>query len=373
MELASEDSLRLHVLLKNVEAIRIDEHSMSVYGLSERGEAKVTLNPNLRPDRYLKAVREFLSGAVLGSPGGYPLHLNRWTRMGQARDANLAELLLLGEPEAVAAVAHAVGLSDELARRVWWIAPTSENARRMLERAAVVSGAMGRILAAHLVDHLAFETDPTPMIESVRLVLQPGLIDAPTRLKLWEKGAKQQAYRVGFLAAVPHDLPGSRAARADYREQQAALTPLLASGNLFARLIAQALSGPGQDFLDACQAALQRPSHQAVVVALLNVLGEYFQAARVGAPNARDIADIMQVAERAVARAADTPALAELLRAAPALAAECRALITMSHVREAAVTEILARTTAEGSLLRTKLEPATAPILRALAVLRGAP
>ncbi len=372
MELASEDSLRLHVLLKNVEAIRIDENSMSVYGLSERGEAKVALNPNCRPDRYLKAVREFLSGAVLGSPGGYPLHLNRWTRMGQARDANLAELLLLGEPEAVAAVAHAVGLSDELARRVWWIAPTSENARRMLERAAVVSGAMGRILAAHLFEHLAFETDPSLMIESVRRVLQPGLIDAPTRQKLWEKGAKQPAYRAGFLAAAPHDLPGPRAARADYNERQAALAPLLAGGNPFARLVAQALSGPGQDFLDACQAALQRPSHQGVVVAVLNVLGEYFQAARVGQPNARDIADIVQASERAVARPVDSAALAELLQVAPVLAAECRAVIVLSHVREAAVTDILARTSAEGSLLRRKLEPVTAPILGALAALRGA-
>lgn len=373
MELASEDSLRLHVLLKNVEAIRIDENSLSVYGLSERGDAKVALNPTCRADRYVKAVREFLSGAVLGSPGGYPLHLNRWTRMGQARDVNLAELLLLGEPEAVAAVAHAAGLSDELARRVWWIAPTSENARRMLERAAVVSGAMGNVLAAHLVEHLAFETDPTLMIESVRLVLQPGLLDDPIRLTLWEKGAKQHAYRVGFLTAVPHDLPGPRAARADFSEQQAVLAPLLAGGNPFAQLIVQALSGPGQDFLDVCQTALQRPSHQGVVVALLNVLGDYFQAVRVGAPNARDIADIMQVAERAVARAADTPALAELLHVAPMLAAECRALIALSHVNEAAATEILARTTAEGSLLRRKLEPVTAPILRALAALRGAP
>ncbi|MBI5612601.1 MAG: sulfur reduction protein DsrS [Gammaproteobacteria bacterium] len=372
MELASEDSLRLHVLLKNVEAIRIDENSLSVYGLSERGEAKVALNPNCRPDRYLKAVREFLSGAVLGSPGGYPLHLNRWTRMGQARDANLAELLLLGEPEAVSAVAHAVGLSDELARRVWWIAPTSENARRMLERAAVVSGTMGRILAAHLVEHLAFETDPYLMIESVRRVLQPGLIDAATRQNLWDKGAKQPAYRVGFLAALPHDLPGPRAARADSNEPQAALAPLLAGGNPFARLMAQTLSGPGQDFLDACQAALQRPSQQAVVVAVLNVLGEYFQAARAGAPNARDIADIVRVAEQSVASATDIPALAELLHGAPALAAECRALVALSHVSEAAVTDILARTTAEGSLLRRKLEPATAPVLAALATLRGA-
>ena len=48
--------------------------------------------------------REFLASHVLGSPGGYPVFINRWTRMGQARDENLQRLLMLGEPEAVVAV-----------------------------------------------------------------------------------------------------------------------------------------------------------------------------------------------------------------------------------------------------------------------------
>jgi len=42
-----------------------------------------------------------LSSHVLGSPGGYPVFLQRWTRMGQTRDTQLDKLLLLGEPEAV--------------------------------------------------------------------------------------------------------------------------------------------------------------------------------------------------------------------------------------------------------------------------------
>ena len=119
MELSTEDSLRLHVLLKNIEAVRIDEQALVVYGLATQNgatrEAKVALNPNCRPEQYLRRVREFFSGAILGSPGGYPLHLNRWTRMGQIGDGSLAELLLLGEPEAVAAVSCALGLTDELA------------------------------------------------------------------------------------------------------------------------------------------------------------------------------------------------------------------------------------------------------------------
>ena len=104
MELSAEDALRLNVLLANpLEAVRIDESSMTVYALSEQGEASVSLNPRGRDDQYLKKVRELLSSQVLGSPGGYPVFLRRWTRMGQARDHSLEQLLLLGEPEAVVA------------------------------------------------------------------------------------------------------------------------------------------------------------------------------------------------------------------------------------------------------------------------------
>ena len=51
MEITSEDSLRLNVLLANAKAIRIDESNLSVHGLSEHGEAKIKLNPNCRTDK----------------------------------------------------------------------------------------------------------------------------------------------------------------------------------------------------------------------------------------------------------------------------------------------------------------------------------
>lgn len=73
MELASEDNLRLNVLLANrPQAIRIDESRLIVYGLSARGEAKVQLNPTGRPEQYLRAVRELISGHILGSPAATP-------------------------------------------------------------------------------------------------------------------------------------------------------------------------------------------------------------------------------------------------------------------------------------------------------------
>ncbi len=116
---------------------------MTVLGLSEKGEARVPLNPVGREDRYIRQVKELLSGHILGSPGGYPVYLKRWTRMGQMRDQSLEQLLLLGEPEAVVGVVCAPGLTDELARRAWWAMPEAENARRMLASEAVVGGAMG--------------------------------------------------------------------------------------------------------------------------------------------------------------------------------------------------------------------------------------
>ena len=154
--LTPEDALRLNVLLAgSLEAVRIDESSMSLYALSGKGEARVKLNPNCRDEAYLRLVRETLSSHVLGSPGGYPVYLKRWTRMGQARDEILESLLLLGEPEAVVAVVNASGITDELARRAWWTLQTADNARCMLGQDAVVAGKMGPVLAEFLVEFLS--------------------------------------------------------------------------------------------------------------------------------------------------------------------------------------------------------------------------
>jgi len=214
MDLSHEDALRLNVLLANKpQAIRIDESSMTLYGLSEKGEAKISLNPNCRDDLYLRKVREMLSGHVQGSPGGYPIYLKRWSRMGQTRDENLDQLLLLGEPEAVVAVTCASGLNDELARRAWWTQQDPDNARRMLNVPAVVEGKMGPELARFLIDYLPFETEPMLIVESLRLSLQPGLIPDQLRADLWKRCLRKPSYYLGFLASTPDELPENAAAR----------------------------------------------------------------------------------------------------------------------------------------------------------------
>jgi hypothetical protein len=373
--LAPEDTLRLNVLLASApQAIRIDESSMTVYGLSERGEARVPLNPNCRDETYLRRVRELLSGHVLGSPGGYPIYLRRWTRMGQARTETLEQLLLLGESEAVVAVVHAPGLTDELARRAWWAMPVAENARRMLARDAVAGGAMGPRLAEFLIEHLPFEEEARDVIESVRLVLQPGLVSEEVRLGLWRKGLQKNAYHVGFLLAVPDALPEPEPARADLPALDGPLAALAGSGNALAAALRRLLSGPGQTFLRAVAAVLGRPGNQDVVNLTFDAVAAYLAAVRPPGDPEADLegvlGEVRAVCEgQGEAEAAGTRALlAEL----PALAREVRAALLLSRVGYPLVRPVFSRTTAIGSLMRRKLEPVTGPLLAAIADLRRA-
>jgi hypothetical protein len=370
MPLSSEDLLRLNVLLaNNIEAIRIDEQTMTVYGLSDESEARVPLNPDTRPEKYLRQVRELLSSHALGSPGGYPVFLQRWTRMGQARDGQLDKLLLLGEPEAVIAVAGATGLSDELARRAWWAQPTADIARRMLERQSIVDGRMGKILAIYLTEHLPFENDPLTIINSVRLVLQPGLIDTETRLRIWTKGTYKNVYHIGFLQATPADLPEPVAARFDYERHGATLGDLGQKGNTLAVFMAELLDRPGQTFLATAEKLLHHPVNDDAVAALLNTIGDYFKPARQANRESHDIQDIIMYAETQEAAVSNN--LRVLMEAMPALKNEISAMITLAHTDETLIIPILARTTASGSLLRRKLESVITPLLRQCAVLRG--
>ncbi len=367
LELSSEDTLRLNVLVNNVEAIRIDERTLTVFGLSARGEARVQLNPTGRSDQYLRAVREFLSSCALGSPGGYPVHLNRWTRMGQARDANLATLLMLGEPEAIAAVVCAPGLTEELARRAWWVDPSSENARRMLVRDVVVQGQMGRLLADHLIEHLPFESEPHIIIETVRLVLQRGLIGADMRQRLWEKGAAQYAYRIGFLEAEPDSLPQPVMARADLGTLRTVLTGFAAGNNPLAALTLRVLDGPGQTFLATCEQVLHKLSSQDAVVALLNALSHYFVVLRPVDGTTQDLAAIQESAAHMLD---EISAARELVGAIPELRQQLLAMCMLARMDESVVTPVFARSSASGTLMRRKIEPVINTVLAQIAALR---
>jgi hypothetical protein len=363
MELSQEDSLRLHVLLRqDLKAVRIDEGRMDLYALTSEGEAKVSLNPTCREEKYVRLVKEMLSTQVLGSPGGYPIYLRRWTRMGQARADNLDRLLLLGEPEAVVAVVHASGLTDDLARHAWWAMPTADNARRMLEKPQIAAGSMGPELAAFLIEFLPFEENSRDMLDSVRLVLQPGLIDDATRQKIWHKGRQKNAYYVGFLHATPDDLPEQLPEQERCRQLTSDLTPMAEAGNECARQLKRALSPAGQTFLKVAREVMRKPRDQDVVVALFDAIGDFFADLQPYAPDADSLEEII-TAVRDAKSAAQTGAVKEILRKHPELHAQMEAAIVLSRVDERLLRPVFSRTDAIGSVMRKKLEPLTTPIL----------
>lgn len=366
-ELAPEDELRLNVMMAgDIQAVRIDEAAMIVYGLSSRGEASIKLHPTGRTEQYLRRVREMLAGKATGSPGGYPVYLHGWTRMGQARDKGLDCLLLLGEVEAVVSVAYSNGLTDELARRAWWAMPVPDNARRMLERDCVVQGEMGKVLAEYLVEYLPFENNPHTIIDTVRLVLQPGLIDAEVRQKLWNRGAIDNAYHVGFLERMPDDLPVKLPPREDWNTLGSKLT----QDHPYALQLERMLSSRGQAFLQTVEAMLRYPADRDVVYTLLNALAAYFSPLWHQACCAEDTVD--EAIARVDAYCRDTESVAgQFLEQFPEYAAEVRAMLVLSCMNSSVAAPILSHTTASGTLMRQKLEPVTTPILQLIAVLRG--
>ena len=374
MQLSQEDSLRINVLLnQSLQAVRIDEGKMMVYGLTERGEATIKLNPNCKDETYVRRIKEVISSHVLGSPGGYPVFLKRWTRMGQARSESLESLLKLGEPEAVIAVVGAKGITDEIARRAWWAMPNADNARRMLAGADIVSGEMGKILAEFLIEFLPFEEEPRNMIESVRLVLQPELISDKAVADLWKKGGRKNAYLVGFLISRPHNLPQTATPHTLFAEHQATLKQL-ATDNSIADMLLTLLDTAGQAYLATIQQVLKKPANQDVVVALFDTIDHYLRPVRPHGEKRRDIEQIVIEAKQfcEIEQSCQyQQALTELKQACPSLLPLIESVFVLSCAGEQLVAPIFAKTDAVGSVMRRKLEPILTPLNQHIARLLG--
>ena len=373
MELSAEDVLRINVLLAGpIKAIRIDESTMTLYALSDKGEARVRLNPNCRDEIYLRCVRETLSSHVLGSPGGYPVYLKRWTRMGQTRERILESLLLLGEPEAVVAVVNAPGVTNEIARRAWWAAQTPENARCMLGQQSVVDGDMGPVLADFLVEFLPFETEARDMIASVRLILQSDLISNETRRDLWVRGKHKNSYYVGFLQAVPDELPDRLAPHPLWDEVCEKLEGLRQARNPFAVQFCRLLGMEGQSFLNTVENVLNKPVNQDVVVSLLHAIAAYFETIRTDDTERRTMGDILTAADQMFAEGSvHGSALGDLLSTIPGMGKEVHAMLVLSMVDEPLVNPIFSRTDAIGTVMRRNLKPVFEPLQRQFDMLRN--
>lgn len=353
-QLSAEDSFRLNVLLtQDLKAVRLDESNLVLHALTAQGEASMPLNPTCRADRYLRFVREALSGHALGSPGGYPVYLTRWTRHGQMESGNLGRLLLIGEPEAVVAVVHSPALTDELAEYAWWAMPTIDNARLMLRREHVAKGHMGKVLADFLVEHLPFlQDDHLAIMDTVAVLLASDSLSPGQAEAIWRRGKRRNTYYVAFLEnASKQDLPVSGAPRR-HLPQGPRLAGLEGAGNVAAAMMGRIWSGQGQAFLAAVAEILARPETQEVVNRTFDALGRYLRPAD---------------AEVAV----PLPDLDAARRAVPELDREWQALAALSALSTQQLTPIFARSTAIGSLMRRKIEPLVTPILGHIRTLRG--
>lgn len=362
MELSPEDNLRINVLFsQELQAVRIDESAMVLHGLTNRGEAQIHLKPNCRDDLYVRHIRELLSNHVLGSPGGYPVYLKRWTRMGQTRDESLHSLLILGEPEAIIAVAHAPGLTEQVARKAWWVMPTAEVARKMLENKAVASSDVGKELAAFLVEHLPFESEPQDIVESVRLVLQPGLVNEATRDNLWKKAVRKSAYYVGFLFANPDAIPEVHPAHPQWQQLREQLEALIKEDNSFAQQLVRVFSSQGQSFLATMEKAMDKAANQEVVVAFLQAVDAYFLPLWGGNAEAQRLrtTDEIDVEVKRLMQDDAEQSLQRLLELVPSFKSQTESLLRLALVGEALANPVFSQTDAVGSVMRKKLLPIT--------------
>jgi len=379
MNLSHEDSLRLNVLLtQELLAVKIDDSAMIVHALTSKGEAKVQLMPNCRDDRYLRYVRELFSAHVSDSPGGYPVYIKLWTRMGQTRTESLPGLLLLAEPEAIVAVANASGITESIARRAWWAMPTADIARSLLKNTEVSSSKLGQELAQFLVEFLPFETDTLAIVESVRLILQPGLIDKNERMSLWVRGVRKSVIRTGFLQGAADALPEKIVAYPHWDDINKKLKNLSDNNNYYAMLLARLLCAKGQAFLFTAEASLKKVSDQGAIVALLNSFEAYFNAFHLEIDIelrecglslvCRECRCFSEIDER-ITKLIDFEninSMQFLLKMSPELKPQIHAMLVLACVSEKLLDPVFAKTDAVGSLMRKKLIPVSEPLLSSI-------
>ncbi|CAC9615306.1 hypothetical protein [uncultured Gammaproteobacteria bacterium] len=210
--LTPEDILRLNVLIATCVAIRVDVYKLVVVGLTlDKKEQTITLNPTADSNKTIQAAQKLLVSKVLGSMGGYPSYLKRWSRMGQVGSTNLKSLLKIGNVEAVVAVANSQNLDDEVLDLVWWCATNTDQqaeiGRFLLTRDFVIKHAVGKQIADYLLEFLPFTDDTTQLIDTANLLLQGELISQEARDKLWKQGQRKTAFLVGFIERMAGNLP----------------------------------------------------------------------------------------------------------------------------------------------------------------------
>ncbi|MCZ7597145.1 MAG: hypothetical protein M5U09_04455 [Gammaproteobacteria bacterium] len=315
---------------------------MSVRGLAGGAERVVHLDGGRQPQRYLKAVRELLSSIALGSPGGYPLVLGRWTRTGQLHNLPLEKLLRLAEPEAVVAVAIAGNLTADMAR----LASVGQS------------------------DHRDRPLPPCPRRRAAGRT-RPRTRRAPARAPaVRDRGDRRRAFR-SRRAGRPRHGSGRRrctvAPRTTQERDLAGFRPGAAvrpsrgrrcryHARKCLRPAGVLLSARGRILFSTVESILSRPADPEIVVECLDTLSSLLARIRPAAGEFTSIENIeRRVADAGPAGDDDT-------------SRRLRAIAFLSLAGEPLVRDHFARSTAVGSLMRRQLAPLLDPVCRELAI-----
>lgn len=376
MPLTNEDNLRLNVLLRqNLYALHIDESKMLINALTERGEAQVVLNSNCRDEQYISLVKETISTHILGSPIGYPVYIHRWARMGQSRKTeSLQNLLKLGEPEAVVAVANSENLPVDIARHAWWALPTEENARILLRHQSVINDSLGHELAVFLLEFLPFEADAQRIVETVSLLLQPGVLPQSDHDILWKKAAHKSAYYPGFLITTADDLPPHAEEHENYPALSRQLSALIDQGNVAAKFYLWSHCDKGRAFLNTIVLALKKPAQQAVVVSLLNAVGHHFSDLGL-TRRFRTMEELKSFNNRIFAGECEnahhqlTLELQQICEVMPECKESTLAMLGLAQMSETLLDPLFGGTDCLGSVMRKRIKPVSEPLLEMIRTL----
>ncbi len=349
--LSSEDQLRIQVMLHNApRALRIDENQMVLHVLTAEGEGSIPLSPNQPSDKYLKTLREMLSEHVLGSAGGYPLYLKRWSRMGHTGEQHLEQFLLLAEPEAVVAVANSPALTVELAELVWWAvtntAQQAEQGLHMLRRDCVVESGLGPEIARYLMEHLPFLSEPEDVLATLAAVLRQGLLQDEEVERIWKRSQERGKgiYQIAFLQGRALALP--MAAEPNGALQQRLGSVATDQTRLLERL-QQIASAEGQAFVTVAIQLLEKVANEVSVYALMNAIGGLFS----------DLLPIQGVQRELDQIDMSGEAGARCQQGLNGLEAEVESMLFLAHVREEVAFNRILHSGSVGRPLRNKMKP----------------
>ncbi len=370
MPLSNEDSLRLNILCSQpVKAIRINDSSLVLTALTEKGEARIDLTPNQETTRYLREVREFLSEKYLGMPGGFPKHLGSWTRMGDAQNSP-DKMLLLGEPEAVVALAYSGSVNSEQAAHAWWACQSAEIARNLLKNQAVVESKLGQELAAFLMEFLPFEEQPLNVVESVKLCLQKNLISAKQKQGLWARAKRKHPVFVGFLLAGAEAIPLSEAAHPKYPSLRSTLRNAQLDNNPYAQTFLYFLSGDGRKWLKSLSMSFEKLTEQDVVIALFISIDQTFDFSIGPTHGEPNINQALKTAARLCEDEQAPIEIQSLLRLLDQQQIEqFKALLVLAQIGENTLNNVFGGRDASGSVMRKHLMPLTNQINLAIQTL----